>query len=191
MSDPHHRLLVAESAVKGLPALLVDRDGTLIEERDYLSDPAQVRLLPGAATTLRRFRDAGHALVLVTNQSGVGRGYFDWAVYETVASALREQLAAEGVTLDAEAVCGHAPADACDWRKPQPGMISAAGQALQLDLRGSVMVGDKLSDLQAANTAGVGRLVHVASGHGAAERAAVLASGLKVVLLDALAELTP
>lgn len=183
-----HRLWVAEDAPRGRPALLVDRDGTLIEDPGYLSDPDKVRLLPQAVETLQAFRDAGYALVLITNQSGVGRGYFGWGDYDAVAAAVRAQL---GLAFDAEAVCGHAPGAAdCDWRKPSPGMILAAARALDLDLPGSVMIGDKLSDLVAAAAARVPRLIHVLTGHGAKERAAVLASALDIEAVDDLSRVT-
>lgn len=189
MSDNDaHRLRVAEAAVRGRPALLVDRDGTLIEDPGYLSDPDKVRLLPQAIETLQAFRGAGYALVLITNQSGVGRGYFGWPEYEAVAASVRAHL---GLAFDAEVVCGHAPGAAdCDWRKPSPGMILAAARALDLDLPRSVMIGDKLSDLEAAAAAGASRLIHVLTGHGAKERAAVLASSLTIEAVDDLTQVT-
>ena len=88
--------------------------------------------------------------MLITNQSGVGRGHFGWSDYDRVAARLRELLAAEGVVLDAECACGHAPAEGagCGWRKPAPGMLQEAARLLDLDLRGSLMVGDMASDLK-------------------------------------------
>lgn len=183
-----HRLRVEPGARHGLPALFVDRDGTLIEDPGYLSDPNGVRLLPQAVETLQSFREAGYALVLITNQSGVGRGYFGWSDYEAVADAVRHSL---GLVFDAEAVCGHAPGDVgCDWRKPLPGMILTASRALEIDLARSVMIGDKLSDLEAAAAAGAGRLIHVATGHGERERPAVLASPLAIETVDDLSQVS-
>lgn len=164
----------------GRPALFLDRDGTLIEDPGYLSNPAGVRLLPGAAGALWRFRKAGFTLVLVTNQSGIGRGYFDWRAYEAVAETVRAALANEGLDFDAEVVCGHAPGGDCGWRKPAAGMILAAAAALQSNLVGSVMAGDKLSDLESGAAAGVGRLVHVATGAGPSERPIVERSQLTI-----------
>jgi histidinol-phosphate phosphatase family protein len=186
-----HRVRLRPGAVRGGPALFIDRDGTLIEDPGYLSDPAWVKLIPGAAEALKRFAGLGYSLVLITNQSGVGRGYFGWDAYDRVAETLRAALSAEGVVLDAEAVCGHAPEEACDWRKPGPGMIREAAAQLGLDPAVSVMVGDKLSDLEAGAAAGVGRLAHVATGQGAAERAAVAASPLSIEPLDDLSQLLP
>jgi D-glycero-D-manno-heptose 1,7-bisphosphate phosphatase len=183
-SDSQHHLLLARSPRRNAPALFADRDGTLIEDRFYLQDPDGVHLMPGASDALRRFRDAGHALVLITNQSGIGRGYFGWDAYEAVAARFRALMAAQGVAFDAEAVCGHAPDQPCDWRKPAPGMILAAAAALDLDLPASTLVGDRLGDVQAGLAAGVGRLAHVATGEGVAGRQSVIDSKLKVELLD-------
>lgn len=188
-----HRARFAEGAVHGAPALFVDRDGTLIEERYYLADPKAVALIAGAATTLRRFRDAGHALVLITNQSGIGGGRFGWDEYDAVAARLRDLLAREGIALDGELVCGHAADADCEWRKPRPGMIVAAANTLGTDLPRSVIVGDKCADVEAGAFAGVGRAVHVLTGHGAAERARVELAGFgpRLALLDSIAELEP
>jgi D-glycero-D-manno-heptose 1,7-bisphosphate phosphatase len=191
LAEDAHRVWIRPGAAGGGPALFVDRDGTLIEDPGYLADPAGVRLIPHAAEALQRFSTAGYALVLVTNQSGVGRGFFGWTAYDRVAETVRDRLAQAGVRLDAELVCGHAPDDGCDWRKPAPGMLREAISRLSLDPAGSVMVGDKLSDLEAAAGAGVGRLVHVATGQGAAERGVVEASPLAVETVDDLSRLAP
>ncbi|MFO1183232.1 MAG: HAD-IIIA family hydrolase [Bauldia sp.] len=173
-----HRLVVSAGPLPGRGAFFVDRDGTLIEERNYLADPDGVALIDGAVATLRRFRAAGFALVLITNQSGIGSGRFGWPAYEAVAERLRAMLATEGLAFDAEAVCGHAPAEgaACGWRKPAPGMLTAAGTALGIDFAASLAIGDKLSDIEAAAAAGLASAVHVLTGHGAAERAKLAAA---------------
>mgnify|MGYP001332609970 CR=1 FL=1 len=196
ISDPEHVLRLAPDRRRNVPALFLDRDGTIIADPGYISDPEEVRLLPGAVAAMRRFRDAGFALVLVTNQSGIGRGYYGWADYDAVDARLDGLLAEEGLTLDAEVACGHAgkAAEACGWRKPAPGMIRAAAGVLGLDLAGSVLAGDKLSDIAAAAAAGIPRAVHVLTGHGAAERAAVAGAalpGLDLVLADDLSGLAP
>jgi D-glycero-D-manno-heptose 1,7-bisphosphate phosphatase len=186
--DTYHRFRLSQSARHGGPALFLDRDGTLIEDPGYLSDPDDVRLFPGVAATLRRFAEAGHALVVVTNQSGIGRGYYGWDDYEAVAARLRDLLAAEGVVLDAEYACGHAPETHCDWRKPAPGMILAASEALDLDLSRSLLAGDKSIDIAAAAAAGLPRAAHVATGQGRAERGKVAEAGL-ALRLDLVADL--
>src|SRR4051794_9919422 len=183
-TDSQHRLRLGASPRRGVPALFADRDGTLIEDKFYLQDPEGVVLMPGAADALRRFRDAGFALVLVTNQSGIGRGYFGWDAYEAVAARLRDQLGAQGLAFDAEAVCGHAPDQPCSWRKPAPGMILAAAKALDLELTASALVGDRLADVQAGLAARVGRLVHVATGEGVKGRQSVIESKISAELLN-------
>jgi D-glycero-D-manno-heptose 1,7-bisphosphate phosphatase len=170
-----HRVRLAAHPRRAAPALFVDRDGTVIEDPGYIADPDKVRLIPGAAAALGRFRDAGYALVLITNQSGIGRGLYSWADYEAVAARFRDLLAAEAVGFDAELACAHSPEAACGWRKPAPGMIREAADRLELDLARSVVAGDKLSDLEAGAAAGIPRLVHVGTGHGAEERGRVRA----------------
>ena len=193
--DPEHRCDLSASPARGVPALFVDRDGTVVDDPGYIADPNRVRLIPGAAAALRRFRDAGYALVLVTNQSGIGRGYYSWADYDAVSARVRELLAAEGVVFDAELACGHPPeeGDRCGWRKPAPGMILEAARVLDLDLSRSVVAGDKLSDIESGAAAGVARVAHLATGHGRAERPAVEAwpAPLALDLLEDLASLAP
>ena len=140
------------------PALFVDRDGTLIEDPGYIADPDKVRLIAGAAAALRRFRDAGYALILVTNQSGIGRGLYRWSDYEAVAARFRALLASEGVVFDAELACGHSPEEgtpAAGGSRPRhdPRGRRPSG----LDLARSVIAGDKLSDLEAGAAAGIPR----------------------------------
>lgn len=152
------------------PAVFLDRDGTLIVERDYLADPAGVELIPGTAGALRTLRRAGYALVLVTNQSGLARGFFGVAEFEAVQARLDGLLAAEGVVLDGAYHCPHHPdyGPACDCRKPALGLFRRAARELDLDLAASVYVGDRLSDVLPAAALG-GRAVLVRTGYGAGE----------------------
>jgi len=190
-----HRIDIAGHPRRACPALFLDRDGTLIEDPGYISSPDDVRMLPGIPDALRRFREAGHALVIVTNQSGIGRGLYGWRDYDSVAARLAELLLAEGIAIDMTLACGHAPEEgaACGWRKPAPGMVLEAARLLALDLSRSIMAGDKLADIEAAHAAGIGRAVHVASGQGMKERPSVLAwkAGPPPELLDSLAGLAP
>ncbi len=133
------------------PAVFLDRDGTLIEDMDYLSDPAGVRVLPGVRDALGRLRDAGFLLVIVTNQSGIGRGYFTEEDHVAVAAAVRDALE---VNLDGEYHCPHAPDEGCGCRKPSPGMLRRAASDLAIDLSRSVMVGDREGDALAGLAAG-------------------------------------
>lgn len=139
-------------------AVFLDRDGTLMEDREYLRDPAGVRLLPGVAEALARLRGAGFALVVVTNQSGIGRGWMTEADYERVTAEFQAQLASRGVALDASYHCPAAPAvpggaEHPD-RKPNPGLYLRAADALGLTLSASYAVGDSLRDLIAGRNAG-------------------------------------
>jgi D-glycero-D-manno-heptose 1,7-bisphosphate phosphatase len=176
------------------PGLFLDRDGTLIADPGYIAAPEMVELIPGVGAALKRFRSSGFALVVVTSQSGIGRGFYGWADYDAVAKRVEDLLADEGAIFDAVVACGHSPeaGAACGWRKPAPGMILEAAALLDLDLGRSLLVGDKLSDLQAAEAAGLPRAVHVASGQGAGARPAVEAwkSKIAIDLIDDLSQLS-
>ncbi|MBU1230914.1 MAG: HAD family hydrolase [Proteobacteria bacterium] len=158
------RFLTGEQA--GARAVFLDRDGTVIAERHYLSDPAGVELLPGAAAGLRRMRQLGLRLVLVSNQSGVGRGYFDQTAVERVHGRLLELLEAQGVTLDGIYVCPHAPDDACACRKPLPGLIQRGSRDLGIDLARSFVIGDKPCDVDLGLVVNATTFL-VTTGHGA------------------------
>jgi len=154
-------------------AAFLDRDGTLVEEVPYLHRPEQVVLLPGAAAALRALAAAGFALVVVTNQAGVARGYYDEAAVAATHRRLAELLAAEDVALDGIWYCPHHPdglvpayARACPGRKPGPGMLRAAATALGLDLTRSWLIGNHPDDAAAAHAAGTTPLL-VTTGDGA------------------------
>ncbi len=150
-------------------AVFADRDGTIIEDRHYVADPADVALIPGAPAALQRMREMGFALVVVTNQSGIGRGLYTLADYRRVAAETERQLARAGIAVDATYFCpdgpgGH-PRRGC--RKPSPAMYREAARDLDLELSSSYFVGDKRSDvLPARRLGGTGILVR--TGHGAA-----------------------
>jgi D-glycero-D-manno-heptose 1,7-bisphosphate phosphatase len=140
--------------VSARPAALLDRDGTIIFERHYLSDPAQVELLPGAAQGLRELHLLGFKLVVVSNQSGLSRGYFDRARLHAIHGRLRELLADEDVTLDGIYVCPHLPDEGCACRKPQPGLVLRAVDELELDVGSSIVIGDKRCDIELGHAVG-------------------------------------
>jgi D,D-heptose 1,7-bisphosphate phosphatase len=149
------------------PAVFLDRDGTLIVEREYLSDPDGVQLTSGAVGALRTLRRAGYALVVVTNQSGIARGLYREADYHAVATRLNEVLAKAGIPLDGTYHCPHFPdvTGPCSCRKPATGMYLQASAELGLDPSRSWFVGDKITDvLPAAELRGRGILV--LTGHG-------------------------
>lgn len=129
---------------------LLDRDGTIIVERNYLSDPDAVELLPKAASGLRDLRDMGFRLVLVTNQSGIGRGYFTAQTVDAIHDRLQQTLRAEGIQLDAIYICPHTPEDQCGCRKPEPGLALEAAATLDFDLRQAIVIGDKPCDIELA-----------------------------------------
>ena len=144
------------------PAIFLDRDGTVIREIDYLADPDRVELLPGAIEGLQTLRDAGYALVLVTNQSGVARGLLTLDVLDAIHGRLVELLAPAGLVLDAIEFCPHHPTAGtapfrrtCGCRKPLAGMLLHAGTQLDLDLPRSWMIGDAVRDLEAGTAAGM------------------------------------
>jgi D-glycero-D-manno-heptose 1,7-bisphosphate phosphatase len=160
------------------PALFLDRDGTLIEERHYLRDPSEVHLLPGAAATVAAANQRGLAVVVVTNQSGIGRGLLSWQDFARVEARLAALLSAGAAGLDLVLACPFHPAAAPyrveehPCRKPRPGMLLRAAELLDLDLAGSWIVGDKASDLAAGKAAGLAGGLLVETGYGRTEKAA-------------------
>lgn len=144
------------------PALFLDRDGVVVVDTGYLARPQDMRMIDGAAAAIARCNACGIAVVLVTNQSGIARGYYGWDDFRAVQGALTAALAAGGARLDAVLACGyhgagHGPLRFPDhpWRKPGPGMILAAGSAMGLDLARSWIVGDQVSDVAAGAAGGL------------------------------------
>lgn len=145
----------------GRRALFLDRDGSLIVEKAYLDDPAHVELLPGAAEAIARLNRAGWLVIVVTNQSGVARGLFDFDRVQEIHAEIDRQLARAGAHIDAWLVCPHHPdgvvsgyAIRCDCRKPEPGLLLKAAKRYGIDLSHCVMAGDKATDVQAGEAAG-------------------------------------
>lgn len=143
------------------PAAFLDRDGTLIEDRAYLGDPAGVRLLPGAPEALAGLTAAGYRVVVVTNQSGVARGLFDEAAVDEVNRRMADLLLAGNpdAVVDRFYVCPHL--DGCGCRKPLPGLFLRAALECHLDLGRSLAIGDSARDVDAARAAGCARAVRV------------------------------
>jgi D-glycero-D-manno-heptose 1,7-bisphosphate phosphatase len=150
------------------PAAFLDRDGTINEERIYLSNPADFQLLPGVALAIRRLNQAGWAVVVVTNQSGLARGYFTLDTLEQIHLRLKQDLAAVNAYVDAIYLCPHHPDAGCACRKPGVALFEQAARDLNLDLSQSVLIGDKPSDLQPGCHLG-SRTVLVLTGHGQTE----------------------
>lgn len=158
------------SAAAPRQAAFLDRDGVINLDRAYVSRWEDFTFVPGAIDAMRRLKKAGYALVVVTNQSGIARGYYSEAQYQALTAAMKQALADAGAAVDAVYHCPHHPkgqlaelAIDCDCRKPAPGMILRAAKDLNLSLADSILVGDKPSDIEAARAAGVGRAYIVQS----------------------------
>jgi D-glycero-D-manno-heptose 1,7-bisphosphate phosphatase len=150
---------------EGHPALFLDRDGVIVEDTHYLGRAGDMRMLAGAADAIARCNRLGIPVVLVSNQSGIARRFYDWEGFRAVQAALAAALESVGAHLDGVFACayhgdGSAPLNVADhpWRKPNPGMIAAAGERMKLDLAHSWIVGDRASDLAA------GRAAHLEGG---------------------------
>lgn len=145
--------------------ILLDRDGTIIVERHYLATPDGVELLPATAEGLRRLARLGYRFIVVTNQSGLARGYFDEPTLGAMHDWLRELLAAEQITLDAIYYCPHHDADGCDCRKPLDGMARRAAADFGFDVKSTIVIGDKCADIGLGQTIGATTIL-VRTGHG-------------------------
>jgi len=148
-------------------AIFLDRDGTIIVEKHYLSDPSGVLLNEGAGEGLAAMSKTGAPLIVVSNQSGIGRGYFTLEDAERVNARTAELLEPYGVEIAAWRLCPHVPGDNCGCRKPRTGMIEAAALELDIDPRRSIVIGDKDVDLiLASNIGAMGILVRTGQGQG-------------------------
>lgn len=153
-------------------AVFLDRDGTINEEVGYLRNVADLRLIPGAGAAIKRLNNSGMKVVLVTNQSGIARGYFSEALLQEIHDRLEQMLRDEGARLDAVYYCPHHPSAGnthftrdCDCRKPGTGLIDKAARDLNIDVKHSYVVGDKWSDVELGQRAGA-HSVLVRTGYG-------------------------
>lgn len=137
------------------PAVFFDRDGVLNRDVGYPHRPDQIEWTPGAAEAIARANAAGWLVFVVSNQSGIGRGLFDAAAVESLHDWMAAELEGQGARIDAWNYCPHGPDDGCACRKPKPGMIEELVAAFAVDRARSVLIGDKPSDLAAAQAAGV------------------------------------
>jgi D-glycero-D-manno-heptose 1,7-bisphosphate phosphatase len=152
-------------------AVFLDRDGTIMRDVDYCGDPKDVEVFGGATEALRMLKDRGYKLFIITNQSGIGRGYFTDEQYRAVEGEVLRQLGND--LIDATYYCPHGPDSICGCRKPEPGLVSQAAHDYNLDLTRSFFVGDKDSDIQCGQHAGVKTiLVHTGYGQYADQSAA-------------------
>ncbi len=156
--------------------MFLDRDGTLMEEVNYCADPALVRVFPGTAAALRRLTQAGYLCVIITNQAGIGRGYFSETAYQAVQCELLRQLECQETEkpvpftplIAASYFCPDAPSTLSARRKPEPGMVLEAARDLNIDLARSWFVGDKRADVECGQRAGT-RTILVQTGYGEKE----------------------
>ncbi len=168
---------VLSHSVRGGPALFLDRDGVVVEDTGYLSRVEDIALVPGAAGVIAAANRRNIPVALITNQGGISCGYYGWNEFAAVQGAIMAALAAEGAHIDAVYACPHHPdgrgalahADH-PGRKPNPGMLLRAADDLSLDLGNSWLVGDKASDVEAAQRAGLAGALQVLTGHGETER---------------------
>ena len=149
------------------PAIFLDRDGTIIRETNYLASIEALEVFDFAEEALRLFKESGYLVFVLTNQSGIARGYFDDATMHLIHDALRDRLAG---LIDAIYFCPHGPDEACDCRKPAIGMIRNAIKDHQVDLANSWMIGDKKSDVETGLNAKVATVL-VLTGYGESELA--------------------
>ncbi|MCR4439736.1 MAG: HAD-IIIA family hydrolase [bacterium] len=150
---------------KQAPAVFVDRDGTILEDVPFLHEPDKVRLLPAAAAGLKRLQDMGYRIVVLTNQAGIGLGYFTLEDFYRVNSAMLKLLDAHGVRVDKVYFCPHGLAEQCECRKPGTALLRLAQEQLNVDLHHSVVIGDRTADVETARRAGC-RSILVRTGAG-------------------------
>ena len=160
------RCVLPESAVR--PAVFLDRDGTIAEEMGYLNHASRFRMFPFAPDAIRLLNEAKLPVVVITNQSGVSRGFFPETLVHTIHERMVQELAAGHAHVDAVYYCPHSSTDQCQCRKPKPGLLERAAREHCLDLRRSFVVGDRYGDVELAQRVGA-RGILVRTGYGAGE----------------------
>lgn len=151
--------------IKSKRFVVLDRDGTLIAEKHYLSDPNLVELIAGAAQAIKEFRDLGLGVVIITNQSGIGRGYLDLKRLEEIHYRLRELLWSEGASIDSVYFCPHLPSDNCACRKPNPNLLFQAAEEWNFRVADCFVIGDSASDIELGSRLGATTIL-VRTGYG-------------------------
>jgi len=176
---------ILRRSTPGRPALFLDRDGVVIEDTGYLHRIDDIVIIPGAAEVIAAANKRHVPVIVVTNQSGIGRGHYGWGEFESIQEVIAASLAAEGATIDAVYACAHHPEAHGSLahpdhpaRKPNPGMLLKAASALALDLKSSWLIGDKADDIEAAKRARIAGALLVETGYGNTQRqrATMLAS---------------
>jgi histidinol-phosphate phosphatase family protein len=172
------------------PAVFLDRDGVIIENRaNYVRSWDDVSFLPGVFPALRRLFESPYRIVIVTNQSAVGRGLLTLELAKEINTRIVNAIEEQGGRIDSMQMCPHTPQDKCSCRKPEPGMLIQASAEFSLDLATSVLIGDSRTDLLAGKAAGIGHLVLVRTGLGADQESLLEESGLSSIhVFDDLAK---
>ena len=170
-------------------AIFLDRDGTLIAEKEYLHRPENVEIFPGAGAALKRLADAGFKLIIVTNQSGIGRGYYTLADAERVNERVCADLAHDGVRFEKIYIAPEAPDQPSRVRKPSPQFLFDARDEFNLNLTESFMVGDNLIDLECGWNAGVKKSILVRTGYGAGVERDNAEQIKNAIIVDGLTEM--
>ena len=166
----------------GKVAIFIDRDGTINKESGYIDRPGMVELIPGSSEAIRMINSMGLDVVVITNQSGIGRSYFNEESLKEVHDRLKEVLRKEGAYIDAVYYCPHHPDEGCGCRKPMPGLLKKAESELHIDLGSSYVVGDKISDILLAKNVGAKGIL-VKTGYGSEELKNINEMGVRPVMV--------
>lgn len=164
-------------------AVFFDRDGVINVEKNYLHTIEEFEFVEGTFETLKYLQNIGYKLFIITNQSGIGRGYYTFEQYEILTKWMKEQFAKEGIEISGIYCCPHAPDEGCECRKPQIGMIEQALKVYDIDFQNSWLIGDKESDIQTAYNANIPNTIQVRTGHDFDEK-----SSSAKYILDSLKE---
>lgn len=178
------KILNQSKKMRFISGLFLDRDGVLVEEVGYLHQKQHINLMPFAKDIIKIANSRGVAVIVISNQSGIARGIYDWVAYDSVEEEIYSQLYNDKARIDASAACGMHPEHSQNWkktdeywRKPGPGMLILAASALQINLSSCWLIGDKVSDIIAAKKAGLSGSIHLETGHGRDNRRESLAEG--------------
>lgn len=163
------KIVFENKSLDPVPVVFLDRDGVLIQDKNHIRDPLQVELCEGVIQLLEYIHSINWRSVIVTNQSGISRGYFSWENYQKVTNRLLEIIDNDKL-ISAIYANGYKFNSQSSWRKPNAGMLIQASKDINIDLQRSIIVGDRFTDLQAGQKAGLNKFVHVLTGHGLKER---------------------
>lgn len=167
-SDSSITAYIDKKPIKKLPAIFLDRDGVINEEIEYLHEPEKFKMLPNVIEGIKRLQNRGFKIVVVTNQAGIGLGYFTKEDFYKTNKKMLQIMGENSIIISKVYFCPHSIEDNCDCRKPKPGMILRAEKDMNIDLNNSWMIGDKADDILAGNAAGV-KTILVGTGHGSQE----------------------